>query len=156
VIEALREGRAYAVSRTNEIASARETIIDDVEFSNATLKVSCIGEPSTFLFVGQNGIVRKTVKNSMTAAYTFSHDDTYIRTVIRSPRTSMFLNPIVRNTVAGLPSPEATINVAATWLMRGGMLVTAVAVVLMLRDRRRLSRAPSRRPVLTPADRETA
>src|SRR5262245_24643036 len=77
VVEALRDGRAYAVSRTNEIASAKDTFVDAVEFADATLKVSCVGEPSTFMFVGQNGVVRKTVKNTMSAAYTFSHDDTY-------------------------------------------------------------------------------
>ena len=155
VVAALRDGRAYAVSRTNEIASAKDTVIDAVEFSNATLKVSCVGEPSTFLFVGQNGAVRKTVKNTMTAAYTFGHDDTYIRAVIRSPRTAMFLNPVVRNSGTALVAPEASVNVVATWLMRGGMLITALVIGLVFRERRPTI-APSRRPVLAPADRKTA
>src|SRR5262245_4241343 len=54
IVEALRSGRAYAVSRTNEIASAVETVLDGVTVSDRTMTVSCVGEPSTFLFVGQN------------------------------------------------------------------------------------------------------
>jgi hypothetical protein len=155
VVDALRAGRAYAVSRTNEIASAVETSLGAFAVTDRTLSVSVDGEPSTFMFIGQNGRIRDTVKEALQASYTFADDDTYIRTVIRSPRTSMFLNPVFRQDGAQHPAAVATVNLAATWLFRGALAVFA-GVVLFLLYRRPpiLSSAP--RPVLAPADRETA
>jgi hypothetical protein len=154
IVDALRAGRAYAVSRTNAVASAIETTLGQFTVADATLTVTCVGEPSTFVFIGQNGVIRKTVKEAMQASYTFAADDSYIRTVIRSPKTSMFLNPVLRQDGIHHQARVATVNVAGTWLFRG-VMVLAVAVVLLLYRRRPIfSSAP--RPVLAPADRETA
>jgi hypothetical protein len=145
IIDALRAGRAYAVTRTNEIASAVDTVVDRVEFSDGTLVVSCAGDPSTFLFVGQNGIVRSTVEDALSASYTFAADDSYIRAVIRSPRTAMYLNPIVRDD--GSPAAAApTVDMARTWLMRGSLAIAgAAALFLMRRERRIHASAPATR-----------
>jgi hypothetical protein len=156
IVEALRAGRAYAVSRTNEIASAVETVLSGVTVENGTVSVTCNGEPSTFIFIGQNGAVRKTVKDSLAASYTFAHDDTYIRTVIRSPRTAMFLNPVIRH--AGERAPLiARVNVAGTWLLRSGLVLAFGSLFLLYKDRRRRpARASSPQPVMAPAGRKTA
>jgi hypothetical protein len=155
IVDALRAGRAYAVSRTNEIASAIETTLGTFTVTEKTLSVSVNGEPSTFMFVGQGGRVRETVKEAMQASYTFAADDTYVRTVIRSPRTSMFLNPVIRQDGAQHAAALASVNAAATWLFRGALAVFAgVVVFLFYRRPPILTSAP--RPVLTPADRETA
>lgn len=150
IVGALRSGRAYAVSRTNEIASAVETSLGSVTVESDTLVVTCIGEPSTFVFIGQNGAVRKTVKEATSASYTFSTDDPYIRTVIRSPRTAMYLNPVVRFDGAQLNAPAASINVARTWLLRGCLLFTCAALLLLYRERKRPVLTASPRTVLTP------
>src|SRR5262245_61150872 len=154
IVEALRVGRAYAVSRTNEIASAVETSLGTVTVADGTLTVTCIGEPSTFVFIGQNGVIRKTVKQAMHASYTFTDEDTYVRTVIRSPRTSMFLNPVLRQDA----SPHlvaASVDLVGTWLFRAALArLAATALVLLYRRRPAFSSDP--RPVLAPADRETA
>ena len=155
IVDALRAGRAYAVSRTNEIASAVETVLGSVTVENGTLAITCAGEPSTFIFIGQNGVVRKTVRRAMRATYAFSHDDTYIRTVIRSPRTAMFLNPVLRYAGGERAPLVARVDVAGTWLLRGGLLVAGALLLLLYRDRRRPSLAAPP-PVLAPADRETA
>jgi hypothetical protein len=156
IVDALRAGRSYAVSRTNETASAIETVVGNVKFSDGTLAVSCVGEPSTFVFVGQNGKVRKTVKAAMSASYTFRDEDTYIRTVIRSPRTAMFLNPVLRYDGDRPPAPAATVDMARTWLLRGTFALAGAALFLIYRDRRRPIAASSPRAVMTPADRKTA
>lgn len=155
IVHALRAGHAYAVLRTNEIASAVETVLGKVEVANGMIEVTCEGEPSTFVFIGQNGAIRKTVKNVTAASYAFAHDDTYIRTVIRSPRTAMFLNPVLRHDGERAPL-VARVNTGGTWLLRGGLLLVASSMLLLYRDRRRPSLAPSRRPVLAPANRKTA
>ena len=156
IIDALRAGRAYTVSRTNDTASAIETVVGNVTFSNGTLAVSCVGEPSKFVFVGQDGVVRKTVKDAMSAAYTFGAEDTYIRTVIQSPRTAMFLNPVLRYDGLRPPVPVATVDAARTWLLRGTFALAGAALFLIYRDRRPPVHDSTPQAVLTPADRKTA
>jgi hypothetical protein len=155
IVDALRAGRAYAVSRTNEIASAIETSLRTFTVADNTLSVSVNGEPSTFTFIGQGGSIRETVEEAMEASYTFAADDTYVRTVVRSPRTSMFLNPVIRQDGAQHAAAVATVNVARTWIFRGALAVSA-CVVLFLFYRRPPMLQSAPRPVLAPADRETA
>lgn len=156
VVDALRAGRAYAVMRTNVTASAIETVLADVQFADGTLRVTCAGEPSTFSFVGQNGVVRHAVPNAMSAEYSFGADDTYIRTVIRSPRTTMYLNPVFRYDGVRLPAPASAVNVTTTWLMRGSAVLAGVAAMAAYRRRRRLILDSPARPVLTDANQSTA
>lgn len=156
VVDALRSGRAYAVSRSNERASAVDTWLGRVTQEGDTLTVTCIGEPSTFVFIGQNGAIRKTVYDTLSASYAFARDDTYIRTVIRSPRTAMFLNPVIRTDGGQHHPPAAGINVAGTWLLRASMAIASIALFALYRERRRPLVGSRARPVLTEADRETA
>jgi hypothetical protein len=156
IVEALRAGRSYAVSRTNEMASAVETTLDSVTVADGTLNVTTVGDPSTFVFVGQNGAVRKTVKETTAASYVFDAQDTYIRTIVRSPRTTMLLNPVLRTHGGPTHAPAAAVNVVGTWVFRAVLLMTAVALLLVYRERRRPLRASRPRAVLAQADRETA
>ena len=156
IVEALRAGRAYAVSRTNESATAIETKLGAVTVRDGTLTVTCEGDPSMFIFVGQNGVVKKTVKNATSASYTLSDDDSYIRTVIRSPRTAMFLNPVLRHDGSGPKRLAAQVDMPGTWLFRGGLVLVSVALGLLYRERRRPALQRSPRAVLAPADRKTA
>jgi hypothetical protein len=151
VVAALRAGQSYAVSRTNRIASAVETTLESVVMDNGMLEVTCLGEPSTFVFVGQNGNVKQTVKNALSASYAFGDDDTYVRTVIHAPRTTLYLNPVVRYDGSQLHAPAASINATGTWLLRASIVLAGgLGLFLLYRERRRpsLSRAPH--PVLRP------
>jgi hypothetical protein len=155
VVAALKSGRAYAVSRTNESASAIDTWLHGVALDGDTVKVTTAGDPSTFSFIGQNGDIRKTVKHAVSASYTFSADDTYIRTVIGSPRTTMYLNPVFRSHEGRDDAPVATVNTAGTWLYRASLLCACAALVWLYRERRRPLLAARPQAVLA-ADRETA
>jgi hypothetical protein len=132
IVDALRQGRHYAVSLVGEKADAA---LRSIELQDSTLTVSSSGVPATYLFVGQDGMVRKTADQVMQASYTIEPRDTYIRTVIRTPNIVMYLNPIVRYDGVGLPSRRATPNMTASWLQRG-FLVAAYALVLLLLWRR--------------------
>jgi hypothetical protein len=68
----------------------------------------------------------------------------------------MFLNPVVRNNGTELLPLAAQVNVAATWLMRGGVATTILAIGAIVRYRRRPAAARTRPTVLLPADRKTA
>jgi hypothetical protein len=133
IVNALRHGRHYAVSLVGDKADAA---LKSIDLEGATLTVSSSGVPATYLFVGQDGAVRKTADQVMQASYTIEPRDTYIRTVIRTPNIVMYVNPIVRYGGAGFPSTrKATPNMTASWLQRG-FLVAAYAVILFLLWRR--------------------
>jgi hypothetical protein len=129
IVDALRHGRHYAVSLVGDKADAT---LKSIELQDSTLTVSSSGVPATYLFVGQDGSVRKTADQVMQASYTIEPRDTYIRTVIRTPNIVMYLNPIVRYDGVGFPSRRATPNVTASWLQRGLLLALYAAVVLLL------------------------
>ena len=156
VVDALRMGRTYAVSRTSETISGVQTVLAGFEFSDGTLVVTCAGEPSTFNFIGQDGVVRKSVKDAMNASYTFTGDDTYIRTVIESPRALLYLNPVLRYDGIRLPAPPASVNVAGSWLQRAMLLIAAVALVVMYRKRQAAVLVSPHEAILPRGDRKTA
>jgi hypothetical protein len=157
IVSALRSGRAYAVSRSPGGDAAAEILLQSVELHGGTLVVTSVGAPSTFTFVGQDGVVLKTTENTSTAEYTFGDKDTYIRTVIRSPRTAMYLNPVMRYDGVGLQQRAAAINVAGTWLLRGVFLIGSLALAVLYGKRRApLPHVSPPQEVLSPETRKTA
>jgi hypothetical protein len=158
IVSALHAGRSYAVLRTNEIATAVDTKIADVQFADGTLAVALTGEPATFTFIGQNGALRKTVKHSLRAEYTFAAYDTYIRTVVRAPRTSMYLNPVIRHGGDGVLALAATVNGPLTWTLRGlALAALAGGIALFRRSFQQPSAAEAEaEPLLAGAKRKTA
>jgi hypothetical protein len=159
IVSALSTGRSYVVRRTNESASAVETVLDRVTFADSTLTVSVAGDPSTFVFTGQDGEVKHTVQQAMHASYVFRDDDTYIRTAIHAPRTAMLLNPVFRSRrPGGDPAPAAVLDVASTWTLRAGLAAVFFALIALFafRHRRPRVRACSPSSMLAPADRDPA
>jgi len=156
IVDALRAGRAYAVMRTDGVGAAADTTLTGFELQAGTLTVASDGEPATFLFVGQNGVVRKTVEDAHQAQYTFEAGDTYIRTVIRAPHTSMYLNPVLRYDGTRVPAPAAVVDVAGTRLLRASIALIAVALVAIYRRRRRSPVEPTTRRVMSGENRKTA
>lgn len=155
IVGALKAGRSYAVLRTGAVRAANVTVVDRVEVRDATLSVSVSGAASTFTFIGQGGVVRKSVHDAMSADYTLTGADTYVRTVITSPQTTLYLNPVVRYDGA-LPLPAATVDVAGTWLLRGSAGLGCALLALAYARRRRIVSRPAPQPVLVGAKRNTA
>jgi hypothetical protein len=157
IVRALKAGRSYAVLRTGAIGAAHVTVVDRVDLRDTTLSVSVSGAPSTFTFVGHGGVVRKTVHDATAAHYTLTDADTYVRTVIASPQTRLYLNPIVRYDGAlPLAAPVATVDVATTWLLRGSTGLGCSLLALAYARRRRVVSRPATRPSLVGANRNTA
>jgi hypothetical protein len=78
-----------------------------------------------------------------------------VRTVITSPQTVLYVNPIVRYDGKNLPKPAATVDLASTWALRGGSTLGA-AVIWLAYARRRRGQQPVRRPVLADVKRHIA
>jgi hypothetical protein len=136
VVAALKAGRSYAVVRTNE--SAPSTVFENVTLHDWTLTVTTSGAPADFEFIGQGGAVRKTVSGELSASYQFTPNDTYIRTAIRAPRTTIYLNPVLKYN-GSLPQPTATVDELKTSLLRGGFAAAIIGGVLLYRRRTRLA-----------------
>jgi hypothetical protein len=157
VVAALKAGRSYAVARNGDTPVRADLGLDRVDVLDGTLTVSATGAPATFTFVGQSGAVRKVVKDATSASYTLTDHDSYIRTIVRAPQTTIYLNPVLRHDGRGLAMRTATVDPWRTWIVR-----TALAGALLLATwllARRRARVPAPAPALGPlaqADRETA
>src|SRR5262249_2055795 len=96
------------------------------------------GRPADISFVGQNGVVRKTVEDVSAASYPFTPNDTYVRAVVRTPTRMLFVNPIMRFDGVAIPVPAATINAPMTWLLRTAILAIAALLVWGIVRRHRM------------------
>ena len=155
LVSALRVGRSYAVLREdNDDLQPKRPVLTSVTFEGTRLRVSCDCEPSSFEFIGQNGIQKKIVHRVTSAEYAVTDNDTYIRTVVQGPQATMFLNPILRYDGKALPAPAAHMDVTSTWAMRASVVGASAALVWLLR--RRSLAATSKSSVVGEADRNPA
>jgi hypothetical protein len=137
VVEALRAGRTYATLQLPD-ANGPETRLSSVRVEDGTVAIALVGRPADITFVGQHGVIKKTVEDTSLASYAFAADDTYIRAVVRTPTRILFVNPIIRYDGAALPVPVATVNTALTWLERLAIFaVGAVLLISLIRRHRR-------------------
>ena len=139
VVDALRAGRSYAVLRTGALEGALASRLTSLSTDGARMTVQLAGAPSTITFIGQDGAVRQTTREVREASYTVAPTDTYIRTVIETPQTTLFLNPVIRWDGAQLPTPRAAVNPVATWAQRMAALGVLAGAWAAWR-RRRLQR----------------
>jgi hypothetical protein len=144
IISALRTGRSYAVLRTGAADAAGLTTLSSVAVHDGTIRVELEGALSTITFIGQDGTVRRTAKDASTAEYTMTDGDTYVRTVVTSPQTTLFLNPVIRWDGSTLPAPAARVDAAWTWTQRGGIAFGCVFLFLRVNSRRAETRVAAR------------
>ena len=156
IVTALRAGRSYAVLRTGAVDAANLTILNQLDVTNNTINVSVHGAASTFRFIGQDGVVRKTVREATMAGYDWADSDTYVRTEIATPQTLIYLNPVLRYDGTALSAPAARIDAGATWALRGSMVLGVTALVVALARRRRSVRPSATQPTLASAKRNGA
>lgn len=138
IVAALRDGRFYAVRRTGALENADITTLSSLSIHDGALTVRLDGAPSTISFIGQHGAVRRSVTDVITASYTMTAADTYVRVVVTSPQTVLYLNPVLRWNGSSLPAPTASVDLLWTWGRR--VALALLCALLWLRLRRRASR----------------
>ena len=143
IVSALGSGRFYAALRNGALDGANLTTLSGIHVDGDTMRVELRGAPSDITFIGQDGTVRHKVKETLAADYTFTPSDTYVRSVVTTPQTTLYLNPVIRWNGMRLPSPVATINEAWTWTQRGGIALACVALLIRVRSRRTESDVPA-------------
>src|SRR5207302_1687118 len=132
IVAALQAGRSYATLRIGDTDGTEDVTIPSVEMHDDELTVTTAGPEARFSFVGQNGEVKKVVRDTKRASYAFIDGDSYIRTVVETPARTLYLNPVVRYDGATLPWPSATIDRWPTSFQRGGILAVCALLTLSL------------------------
>ena len=107
------------MQRTGALDASGITTLSALSVDEGTITVTLNGAASTVTFIGQDGVVRQTVKDAWRASYRVTDTDSYVRTVVTSPQTTMYLNPVVRWNGTALHAPIATVYQACTWIQRG-------------------------------------
>lgn len=99
VIAALRAGHTYGVVGHHGVSDVG---LREVTLRHDTLVVRTDPGATSFRFIGQNGELRREVRDSMEARYVVRSTDPYVRVEIVTPHTRMLLNPIIRYDGSGL------------------------------------------------------
>ena len=131
VVSALRNGRTYAVLRTGPAGASTATQLVSLTVEAGTMRVAIAGSPASIAFVGRDGAVLHTEDGVTAAQYTVRATDPYVRTIVRGPAATLFLNPVIRWDGVSLPSPHAAVWTAATWLQRGAALIAAAGLLVV-------------------------
>lgn len=130
IVSALRAGRAYAVEWLDDGPGAMDVRGAHLAVDDDTLTVIVDGYATEIEFVGQHGRTRAKVEGRHHAQYRFHPQDTYIRTVVRTPHTKIFLNPVLRTGANGqLPARRASVDPIPTWGLRAGVVAVMVTAV---------------------------
>ncbi|NOX84638.1 MAG: hypothetical protein GXO86_01535, partial [Chlorobi bacterium] len=106
IINSLKSGNAYGVDfypkRDVPLSERIERIkhvpvVQAVKLSGNKLSVAIDQKAEIINFIGQDGVLRKAVRDTASATYMIKKNDTYMRVEFRYPDgTTIFLNPIVR------------------------------------------------------------
>lgn len=165
IILSLKEGKAFGADiymsegETFDQKAERARLIpvlNSVEFRDDTLWVEASREALKFVFIGQNGKIKKTEYFAKKAAYRMQPEDTYIRTEIMffnrygGPGTIFYLNPVFRYSGSKpVNSLQAEINYPRTWILRllsiPSLLGLIIFAIYMRRHRARKNKRDDRR-----------
>ncbi len=153
IIRAVRRGNAFGADiymsngETFDQKAERARMIpvlQSVKVNNDTLWVKTSQEAIKFVFIGQNGKIKKLVRFTDQAWYKIQPEDSYIRTQImffnhyRGPGTVFYLNPVFRyNGVQPVNTLRAEINYPRTWILRLLSIPSIIVLVIILLYRQR-------------------
>ena len=136
VVAALKAGRTYAIAGHGARSDAHP---EQIVVTGDTLTVTCDARVSRIDFIGQGGRLLARAFGVQRASYAIHPGDPYVRMVIATPHTVMFLNPIVRYDGRSLARPKAVLDEPMTWGLRSSVLATAIMLIWLALARRRFS-----------------
>jgi hypothetical protein len=143
VIRALKTGKSYGVHfnvnpyETNyqkKAALMKLPIIKAVDLRNDTIFIRTDLKVDTIRYIGQNGAIRKISTDCNRSNYSFSKEDTYIRTeIVCKDGTIYFLNPVFRYHGSGVPVYIPEINSVRTSLSRVSFILLLLLIIFLKR-----------------------
>lgn len=127
-IDAVKHGQTYGV---NGRQGMNDNELEYVRVRDMSIEYAFANPADSIRLVGQDGLIRARYYNSHTALYSFTHADTYIRAEIFNPRSSMYLNPVIRYDGNAIPSNVLTARVQwnRTIVMRA--LITSFYLIFL-------------------------
>ena len=140
VLQALKAGRQVAVRGA---ALTSDNGIRGVAMLGDTLTVTLERVARHIRFIGDGGRELAEVRDAATARHVAGRGDSYVRIVIENAATTIWTNPVVRWDGVALPDPRPTLDVAATWALRLGIIVLYGVVVILARTLLSSRRHPS-------------
>jgi hypothetical protein len=142
ILNALRMGRAFGAElhmaddetfQQKAMEDMDIPVIKNIEVKNETLFIKLSADANTIRFIGQYGIIHKTLNDLDSADYRFNKYDSYIRTeIVFYDGTKFFLNPVYRTLSEDNLAPSNTlpeINRQKTLLSR--LSISSIIIVLM-------------------------
>jgi hypothetical protein len=116
-------------------------MMKQIDLVNDTLFVTVNQKATRIDFIGQNGILRKTVLDTNRSFYKIKPEDTYVRTELKfADGSTIYLNPVVRYSGSEPASNgKAQINKSATLWARIIYFLVILSVVYLIR-RNKLNR----------------
>jgi hypothetical protein len=147
IIANLKSGNNFAV---DYFSSTKTTLAEKVamlkklpylksaELQGDTFTVSVSKMAREIRFIGENGLVKKTIPNTKSASYVIQADDPYIRTEISFAYDyTFFLNPVVRYEGKHPKSQKtATIDASATLRLRIIYFLVILSLVFLYTKRK--------------------
>ena len=134
VIDALRRGRNYVVVRRTDTPNNGDVAFARLTSDDHAMSVTLTGTPAEISFIGQDGKVRQQA-NGLSASYTFTPADTYIRASVQTQQTLLYLNPVMRSDSENDQPrmPAHYVDGLLTWPVRIGIVaVCGVALWLLV------------------------
>lgn len=142
ILQAIRSGRTiacetYSHGWDNFVEKRKYTFslpnINSITFENNQLKVSSNTVMSYLRFIGQGGVIKKTVNNTKDAVYDFKTEDSYIRTDIHFPDSIIYhLNPVFRCSGYEPQKPEIVLDKNSTMVHRILFYISLFLMVYIL------------------------
>jgi hypothetical protein len=148
IIKSLKAGNAYGVDFFPKMdvplaerieRSKYIPYVTQVKLNGDTLVVAASEKARTITFIGQEGKILQSFKDTKTATYAIKETDTYVRTVFNySDNTSLCLNPIVRYSGEKVSTLKtAKINTKATLYLRIGYFLIFLLLAYFYASRRK-------------------
>lgn len=128
VVRSLRGGRAYVVRGRY---GRSDVTVKSLDLRGDTIVLQCSAPVERIDFFGQNGRPLASIGPSTEGRYVIQPNDRYVRSVITTSQTKMYLNPVLRYSGAQLPHPVATIDSGRTWFVRLSILCALAMTALL-------------------------
>ncbi len=144
-LESLKNGLTYGVTGHQGV---NRYYLKEVKLSGNEVLFRVDSMADEIRLIGQDGVVKKTVKATDTASYSFAPNDSYIRAVIKFPDMTMYLNPLIRYDGKGIPRNEMKATAIGWKTISIRVLIFCIwlgGTILMFRRRKRRKQVRSTR-----------
>ena len=125
ITKALKNGQAFGVQGKQGKMDIFPKLI---HLSDSIYSITMMDTVESISLIGQNGKKLAITLNSNHIDYKLKKTDTYIRAIIKTPQTTIWLNPIIRDSQTPIPQKNnlQTILYRLLWLIGYTIIIVFV------------------------------